>query len=163
MRQKGAVLVETLVVLPVLGIIAAGVFILTVLFVRYIQVTSITNEALRFANTPAMRNLPRDNSINKPNDFAPIRTYVSGLVNAYKVFPSHGNAPGTLYIFDDALSNALVSNLYIERIPDGQESDILVRATVTAEQLIGMRFLPIPSITIESRGPYLYNQDLQAP
>ncbi|GEM_PF-6101479 len=161
MKQKGAVLVETLVVLPVLGIIAGGVFILSTIFVRYIQVTSLTNEALRFANTPSMRNLPVDNSVNKPNDFAPIRNYVAGLVDAYKVFPTHNNAPGTLYIFDDRISNPFVSELYMERIRDGEESDILIRATVSAEQLIGMRFLPLPSITIESRGPYLYNQDLQ--
>lgn len=156
-------LIETLVALAILGIIAAGVFLLSVLFIRYIELTSITHEALRFANTPAMRGLPLGDSMDHPDAFSPIQTHVSELLDAYKVFPTHGNAPGRLYIFDNTLSQNIVRDLHVERVRIGneQESDIIVRATVGAEELLGIGFLPLPSITVESRGPYLFNQDLQ--
>lgn len=168
MREKGAVLIETVIVLPFLGLIAGSVFLLSILFIRYIQVNSLLNEGLRFCNTSAVRGLPIGHSDENPNPFEPIRTYIRELTNAYRVFPSHivGNnspAQGRFYIYDQNLVNNFINSIEIERvqISNNPESDIIITATISAEELLGISFFPLPKLTIESRGAYLFNADLR--
>lgn len=147
-------LVETLVALTALGFIASSVFVVSILFVRYIQLSSVTHEVVKFANSPQFRNLPRDTNSNNNPAFNPIVQFSRDLLRAYREFPSRPGLVGVFYLSPDQINQAQIT---VERITVGDSSDIAVTARVGLEDLLGLRLFPLPGINIESRGPFLFD------
>lgn len=150
--EKGAVFIETAMIVGLLLALCLLLLVTGTHIVRYLQVASISQQAIRYAN--GVTNLPVDGchtDFTPPSPFAPIAARVNTLFNLYKSY-----------------SDTILAPFYLRTVPSDLEichqykqgnsgpTEISIRIVIPVEVLFGNSGFVIGGVRTTTTGAYLF-------
>lgn len=150
-HEKGAVFIETAMIV---GFLLGLCFLLLVTgthIVRYLQVTSISQQGIRLANS--LGNLPIACFSADPDPFTPVIDRITGLFAGYRTYTDNISAP---FYLRTAPTTMDVCHEFISGTSG--PTQVIVTVTVPIELLFGNSGFQIGGVSIRTTGPYLYEE-----